>query len=107
VNWHDCLDFARLLQKALPSCVEAIQLNQADVLYATPGWWELQASIAQARPVDRWLCWLGCPSGGFGGHAGSARNLGGFECFFFARHRETHGACYDVGSSRWSTVTRI
>ncbi|CAJ1378298.1 unnamed protein product [Effrenium voratum] len=48
VNWHDCLDFARLLQKALPSCVEAIQLNQADVLYATPGWWELQASIAQA-----------------------------------------------------------
>ncbi|CAE7823017.1 pkd-2, partial [Symbiodinium sp. CCMP2456] len=47
VNWHDCTDLSHQLQKAAPSCVEALALplGQPAILHATSEWWELRAAV--------------------------------------------------------------
>eukprot|EP00913_Durusdinium_trenchii_P035887 g33580.t1 len=54
VNWHDVVDYSRLLQKGLPSAVEALQHQQdsAQVLHSTHEWWELKAALSKASAPE-------------------------------------------------------
>lgn len=50
VNWHELVDFSRLLQKGVPSAIEALghSLHSPEVLHATDEWWELKDSLEYA-----------------------------------------------------------
>ncbi|CAE8612107.1 unnamed protein product [Polarella glacialis] len=48
VNWHDCVDFNRLLLKSLPSCVEVLALESGSkaTLFSTQEWDDLRANLS-------------------------------------------------------------